>query len=54
MWNVKRPLVRSSEFVESEMSGTHVFAPSDEVLRTVGTPVDGKCETQSSGQVSLY
>lgn len=46
-----RALVR---MVESEMTGTHVFAPQAEVLRTVGTPVDGKCATKSSGQVVLY
>jgi hypothetical protein len=46
-----RALVR---MVESEMSGQHVFAPAPEVLRTVGSPVDGKCQTQSSGQVVLY
>lgn len=46
-----RALVR---MVESEMSGQHVFAPVSEVLRTVGSPVDGKCQTQSNGQVVLY
>lgn len=46
-----RAMVR---MVESEMTGNHVLAPEAEVLRTVGTPVDGKCETQSSGQVVLY
>jgi hypothetical protein len=46
-----RALVR---MVESEMSGQHAFAPAGEILRTVGSPVDGKCQTQSSGQVVLY
>ncbi len=46
-----RAMVR---MVESEMTGGHVFAPATEVIRTVGTPVDGKCQTQSSGQVVLY
>ena len=46
-----RALVR---MVESEMSGAHVFAPTNEVLRTVGSPTDGKCQTQSNGQVVLY
>lgn len=46
-----RALVR---MVESEMSGQHVFAPTSEILRTVGSPVDGKCETKSNGQVVLY
>ena len=46
-----RALVR---MVESEMSGTHVFAPTNEILRTVGSPTDGKCQTQSNGQVVLY
>ena len=46
-----RALVR---MVESEMSGQHTVAPTGEVLRTVGSPVDGKCTTVSSGQVVLY
>jgi hypothetical protein len=46
-----RALVR---MVESEMTGQHVFAPTTEVLRTVGSPVDGTCSTQSNGQVVLY
>ena len=46
-----RALVR---MVESEMSGQHTVAPAGEVLRTVGSPVDGKCNTQSNGQVVLY
>jgi hypothetical protein len=46
-----RALVR---MVESEMTGSHVFAPAPEILRTVGSPVEGKCETKASGQVTLY
>ena len=46
-----RALVR---MVESEMSGQHVFAPLGEILRTVGSPTDGTCQTQSNGPVVLY
>ena len=40
--------------VETEMTGTRAEATTEQILRTVGDPVDGKCTTASSGQVVLY
>jgi hypothetical protein len=40
--------------VESEMKGARVEPAANEVLRTVGSPVDGKCTLQNKSDVILY
>lgn len=40
--------------VESEMKGVRVEPAANEVLRTVGSPVDGKCTLQNNTDVILY
>lgn len=40
--------------VESELSGTHVLPPANEIVRTVGAPQDGKCATKDGGSVVIY
>ena len=40
--------------VESEMKGTRIEAQPTEIVRTVGTPLNGTCTTKSAGPVSLY
>ena len=40
--------------VESELTGKHISPPEAEVLRSVGAPKDGMCQTQSNGAVAVY
>jgi hypothetical protein len=40
--------------VESEMNGTRAEPAAGEVLRTVGSPTDGKCTLQDQTRVVLY
>lgn len=40
--------------VESEMKGARVEPAANEILRTVGSPVDGKCTLQNKSDVILY
>lgn len=40
--------------VESEMKGARVEPAANEVIRTVGSPVDGKCTLQNDTDVILY
>lgn len=46
-----RAMVR---MVESELTGQRVEPPAEEVLRTVGNPVDGKCSLDDGEQVELF
>jgi hypothetical protein len=40
--------------VESEVTGTRIEPAESEVIRTVGSPVDGKCSLQGGEQVVIY
>ena len=40
--------------VESEMTGTRPEPVASEIIRTVGSPVDGKCTLQDKSNVVLY
>lgn len=40
--------------VESEMKGARVGPTANEVIRTVGAPIDGKCTLQNKTDVVLY
>jgi hypothetical protein len=43
-----------SRMVESEMNGTRVEPAASEIVRTVGTPVSGKCTLADKSSVTLY
>jgi hypothetical protein len=40
--------------VDSELAGTRVAVDSAKVLRSVGTPVEGKCELKSGVTAHVF